>query len=226
MLIFYRWSYSGWLGRKSVSEWKREQTSHQAQKAWTEKSSVVMLFWDLFQYIKGCSLLSCNIHILGHCSKNKMEVCSSLPSFKSAAFSAALDVTFPWRKHLSGSGCLLYVWGEHRREGDAVRPSARTSESTCVTTGSLSSQRRSFHIERWMFRAVFFHLLCFPLSHKWWPRGQSGLVKPSWSLKVCLQGGGVLQREQLVYPLYSVGVGDLACSIPCTELSDLTSFCM
>lgn len=185
-----------------------------------------VLLWDLFQYIKGCSLLLCNIHILGHCSKNKMEVRSSLPSFKSVAFTAALDATFPWWKHFSGSGCLLYVWGEHCREVDGVRPSAHMLESTCVTTGSLSSQRRSFHIERWMFRAVFFHLLCFPLSQRRGPRGQSGLAKPSWSLKVCLQGGSVLQREQWVYPLYSAGVGDLACSIPCIELSDLTLFCM
>lgn len=118
-----------------------------------------VLLWDLFQYIKGCSLLLCNIHILGHCSKNKMEVRSSLPSFKSVAFTAVLYATFPWRKHFSGSGCLLYVWGEHCRDVDGVRPSAHILESTCVTTGSLSSQRCSFHIEWSSFICFVFRCL-------------------------------------------------------------------
>lgn len=57
------------------------------------------LLWDLFQYIKGYSLLLCNI--LEPCSKNEMEVFSSLPSFRSMAF-----VIFPCPKHLDGLGNL------------------------------------------------------------------------------------------------------------------------
>lgn len=45
-------------------------------------------------------------------------------------------------------------------------------------------------------------------------------------LKVCLQGGGGLQREQQVSPVYYAGVGGLYCSIPGIDLSDLTLLCM